>query len=305
MNGRSEGEAPTALRAGELRTHYAIKTHYADGIFGRRPIGVCAPRPAFMAGVSRRDSPVNPTMLSIQWPTILAAFLASLVEFVEALTIVLAVGAVRGWRPALAGAGAAAALLAVLVAAFGPHLASLDEHIFQLVVGVLLLLFGLRWLLKAILRAGGVIALRDEAEEYAETEATMQGGGQGGFDTGAALASFNGVFIEGIEVIFIVLTLGTVGHALVPASLGAVAAAVLVIGLGLIARKPLLLIPENALKLVVGALVSAFGTLWTGEGLGLTWPGGVWTPLLLSLGYFAVAAAGFALAKSVKRGVRA
>ena len=245
-------------------------------------------------------------MLLIQWPTVLAAFLASLVEFVEALTIVLAVGAVRGWRPALAGAAVAAALLAVLVAAFGPHLAQLDEHIFQLVVGILLLLFGLRWLLKAILRAGGVIALRDEAEEYAETEEAMQSGSvRAGFDTSAALASFNGVFIEGIEVIFIVLTLGTVSHALVPASLGAAVAAVLVIGLGLVARKPLLLIPENALKLVVGALVSAFGTLWTGEGLGIEWPGGVWTPLLLSLGYFAVAAAGFALAKSLRRGVQA
>lgn len=244
--------------------------------------------------------------LLVQWPTVLAAFLASLVEFVEALTIVLAVGAVRGWRPALAGATVAAALLAVLVAAFGPHLAQLDEHIFQLVVGILLLLFGLRWLLKAILRAGGVIALRDEAEEYAETEEAMQSESvRAGFDTSAALASFNGVFIEGIEVIFIVLTLGTVGHALVPASLGAAAAAVLVIGLGLVARKPLLLIPENALKLIVGALVSAFGTLWTGEGLGIEWPGGVWTPLLLSLGYFAVAAAGFALAKSLRRGVQA
>ena len=245
-------------------------------------------------------------MLLIQWPTVLAAFLASLVEFVEALTIVLAVGAVRGWRPALAGAAVAAALLAVLVAAFGPHLAQLDEHIFQLVVGILLLLFGLRWLLKATLRAGGVIALRDEAEEYAETEEAMQSGSvRAGFDTSAALASFNGVFIEGIEVIFIVLTLGTVSHALVPASLGAAVAAVLVIGLGLVARKPLLLIPENALKLVVGALVSAFGTLWTGEGLGIEWPGGVWTPLLLSLGYFAVAAAGFALAKSLRHRVQA
>ena len=244
-------------------------------------------------------------MLTIQWPTILAAFLASLVEFVEALTIVLAVGAVRGWRPALTGAGAAAALLAVLVAAFGPHLASLNEHLFQLVVGVLLLLFGLRWLLKAILRAGGVIALRDEGAEYAETEAAMQGGGRDGFDTGAALAAFNGVFVEGIEVVFIVLSLGAVGHALVPAALGAGAAAVLVIVLGLIARKPLLLIPENALKLIVGVLVSAFGTLWTGEGLGISWPGGVWSPLLLSAGYLAVAAVGTALAKSTLRGVRA
>lgn len=245
-------------------------------------------------------------MLSIQWPTILAAFLASLVEFVEALTIVLAVGAVRGWRPALAGAGAAAVLLAVLVAAFGPHLARLDAHVFQLVVGVLLLLFGLRWLRKAILRAAGVLALHDEAKEYAETEDALRGGTvKAGFDSGAALAAFNGVFIEGIEVVFIVLSLGAVGHALVPAALGAGAAAVLVIFLGMAARKPLSLIPENALKLVVGVLVSAFGTLWTGEGLGIVWPGGVWSPLLLSAGYLAVAAAGTALAKSVHRGVRA
>ena len=245
-------------------------------------------------------------MLAIQWPTILAAFLASLVEFVEALTIVLAVGAVRGWRPALAGAGAAAALLAVLVAAFGPRLASLDAHLFQLVVGVLLLLFGLRWLRKAILRAAGVLALRDEGAEYAETEdALRRGTVKAGFDSGAALAAFNGVFVEGVEVVFIVLSLGAVGHALIPAALGAGAAAVLVVGLGLIARKPLLLIPENALKLIVGVLVSAFGTLWTGEGLGIVWPGGVWSPLLLSAGYLSAAAVGTLLAKSAKASVRA
>ncbi len=235
----------------------------------------------------------------------MAAFLASLVEFVEALTIVLAVGAVRGWRPALTGAGAAAALLAVLVAAFGPHLARLDAHVFQLVVGVLLLLFGLRWLRKAILRAAGVLALHNEEKEYAETEEALRGGTVTGFDTGAALTAFNGVFIEGIEVVFIVLSLGAVGHALVPASLGAGAAAVLVIFLGMAARKPLSLIPENALKLVVGVLVSAFGTLWTGEGLGIVWPGGVWSPLLLSLGYLIVAAVGTAFAKSARGGVRA
>ena len=241
-----------------------------------------------------------------QWPTILAAFLASLVEFVEALTIVLAVGAVRGWRPALAGAGGAAAALAVLVVAFGPHLARLDTHVFQLVVGVLLLLFGLRWLRKAVLRAAGVLALHDEAQEFAETEAALSGKPIGtGFDWGAALAAFNGVFVEGIEVVFIVLTLGAVGHALFPASLGAGAAALLVVLLGLIARRPLLMIPENALKLIVGVLVSAFGTLWAGEGLGIEWPGGVWSPLLLSAGYFGVAALGIVLAKSTAKSVRA
>ena len=244
--------------------------------------------------------------MTTAWPTILAAFLASLVEFVEALTIVLAVGTVRGWRPALAGTFAAAALLAVLVAAFGPHLTRLDPHVFQLVVGVLLLLFGLRWLQKAILRAAGVVALRDETKKYAEAEAAMRGGTvSAGFDTGAALAAFNGVFIEGIEVIFIVLTLGAVGHQLVPAVAGAGAAAVLVILLGLVARHPLTRVPENALKLAVGGLVSAFGTLWVGEGLGIEWPGGVWTPVLLSLGYFAVAALGVALARGVRRRVAA
>ena len=239
-------------------------------------------------------------MLTFQWPTIIAAFLASLVEFVEALTIVLAVGAVRGWRPAFAGAAAAAAALAVLVLAFGPRLASLNAHAFQLAVGILLLLFGLRWLRKAILRAAGVIALHNEEKEYAETEAALRGGSVGaGFDTGAALTSFNGVFIEGIEVVFIVLTLGAVSHQIVPAALGAGAAAVLVVGLGVAARRPLSNIPENALKLAVGALVSAFGTLFTGEGLGLEWPGGVWTPVLLSAGYFAVAALGVALARAI------
>ena len=241
-----------------------------------------------------------------QWPTVLAAFLASLVEFVEALTIVLAVGAMRGWRPALAGAGAAAGILAVIIAVFGPHLARLDAHIFQLVVGVLLLLFGLRWLRKAILRAAGVLALHDEAKEFAETEASLSGKPHGaGFDTGAALTAFNGVFVEGIEVVFIVLTLGAVSHTLVPAALGAGAAALLVVLLGVIARKPLLMIPENALKLIVGVLVSAFGTLWAGEGLGIDWPSGVWSPLLLSAGYFGVAALGIFLAKLARKSVRA
>ncbi len=250
-------------------------------------------------------------MLTFQWPTIIAAFLASLVEFVEALTIVLAVGAARGWRPAFAGAAAAAGLLAVLVLAFGPHLASLNAQAFQLTVGVLLLLFGLRWLRKAILRAAGVIALHNEEKEYAETEAALRQGSAGaGFDTGAALTAFNGVFIEGIEVVFIVLTLGAVSHQIIPAALGAGAAAVLVVGLGIAARHPLSNIPENALKLAVGALVSAFGTLFTGEGLGIEWAGGVWTPVLLSAGYFAVAALGVALArvlraKSVDGGARA
>ena len=244
-------------------------------------------------------------MLILQWPTVLAAFLASLVEFVEALTIVLAVGTVRGWRPALAGAITAAAALAVLIAALGPHLGHLDAHVFQLAVGVLLLLFGLRWLRKAILRAAGVLAHHNEEKEYAAMEASLRGGAVRPGDTGAALAAFNGVFIEGIEVVFIVITMGAASHQLVPATFGAGAAAVLVVLLGLAARKPLSAIPENALKLIVGVLISAFGTLLTGEGLGIDWPGGIWTPLLLSAGYLGVAALGVVLAKSLRREVRA
>lgn len=243
-------------------------------------------------------------MMTISWPTVLAAFLTSLVEFVEALTIVLAVGAVRGWRPAMAGTLAAAGLLAVLVLVFGPHLARLDAHVFQLAVGILLLLFGLRWLRKAILRAAGIIALHDEAKEFAETEEAMRAGaGKPGFDASAALAAFNGVFVEGIEVVFIVLTLGAINKQLAPAAIGAAAAAIIVVGIGVIARQPLTHIPENALKLAVGALVSAFGTLWTGEGLGLDWPSGVWTPALLSLGYLVVAAVGVPLAKSARQNI--
>lgn len=239
------------------------------------------------------------------WPTILAAFLASLVEFVEALTIVLAVGATRGWRAAWTGTAAAAALLAVLVILFGPQLTHFNVPAFKLVVGTLLLLFGLRWLRKAILRAGGAVALHDEAKIYArETAALAADGaprGAGTLDLGAAGAAFNGVFIEGVEVVFIVLAVGAAGGPakLVPASIGAAAAAVVVVALGFAARGPLTRVPENALKLAVGALVSAFGTFWAGEGLRLVWPGGDWATVALSLGYAGVAALGIALVRGV------
>ncbi len=244
-------------------------------------------------------------MMLAAWPTILAAFLASLVEFVEALTIVLAVGAVRGWRAALGGAAAAALVLAILVGLFGPSLAHWNVPAFKLVIGTLLLLFGLRWLLKAILRAGGAVALRDEGELFVkETQALGARGTMtpsNGFDFGAAGAAFNGVFIEGVEVVFIVLGVGAAGGTakLVPAIAGASAAAVVVVLLGIAARKPLTRVPENALKMAVGVLVSAFGTFWAGEGLRLTWPGGDWATIALALGYAAVAGVGIALVRSI------
>lgn len=209
-------------------------------------------------------------------PSILAAFLASLVEFVEALTIVLAVGIVRGWRPALLGAAAGAALLTVLVLALGPLLGQVRIEILQLVIGILLLLFGMRWLRKAILRAAGIIPLHDEESAFAsETAALRAAGPVRSFiaDPVAVLTTFKAVVLEGVEVVFIVIAIGATGDLLWPASIGAAAAGVLVILLGFVVHKPLARAPENALKFTVGVMISAFGMFWVGEGLGFSWPG--------------------------------
>jgi uncharacterized membrane protein len=209
-------------------------------------------------------------------PSILAAFLASLVEFVEALTIVLAVGTVRGWRPALTGAMAGAALLMVLVLLLGPLLKFIPLQALQLVVGVLLLLFGTRWLRKAILRAAGIIPLHDEAAAFNEETEAMRGAGPIAtlrLDPIAVVTTFKAVVLEGVEVVFIVIAVGTAGGTLLPASLGAAIAGALVIGLGFALHRPLARVPENALKFTVGVLISAFGCFWIGEGLGFTWPG--------------------------------
>jgi len=195
---------------------------------------------------------------------ILAAFLASLVEFVEALTIVLAVGTTRGWRSALIGAGAGALFLTVLTLAVGPALQRIPLASLQLVVGVLLLLFGMRWLRKAILRASGVIGLRDEAAIYAKETARV--------DRVPLVTSFKAVTLEGLEVIFIVMATGARGL-LVPAAVGAALAGSLVVLAGVSLRRPLARVPENTLKFAVGALLSAFGVFWVGEGLRYPWPG--------------------------------
>jgi len=224
-------------------------------------------------------------------PTVVAAFLASLVEFVEALTVVLAVGVVRGWRGALMGSGAATLVLLAIIAILGPALMRIPLGMVQLVVGTLLLLFGLRWLRKAILRAAGVIALHDEAAIYnKQAQALRREGASAGWDKIAFATAFKITMLEGIEVVFIVIALGAGGIGLLlPASFGALAALAVVVALGLIVHRPLSRIPENTLKFVVGVLLSAFGTFWVGEGLGLTWPGQDWSILGLIAGYLLVA----------------
>ncbi len=217
------------------------------------------------------------SILATTVPTVLASFMASAVEFVEALTIVLAVGVVRGWRSALIGVGAGLLLLVLLVALFGSSLSRVPLPLLQGVVGTLLLLFGLRWLRKAILRAAGVLALHDEQAAYAEETAALRRDGRpgrGGTDKVAVLTSFKAVVLEGLEVVFIVIAIGASGRLLVPATLGAAMALAVVVALGLALRRPLSTVPENALKFGVGVLLSAFGSFWVGESLGLGWPGG-------------------------------
>ena len=210
-------------------------------------------------------------------PTIGAAFLASLVECVEAATIVLAVGIVRGWRAAFVGTGLALAALVVLVLALGPALSHLPERALQLFVGMLLLLFGMRWLRKAILRAAGIIALHDEDAVFRSETANLKLArvtGRWGVDPIAMVTAFKAVLLEGVEVAFLVLAIAAGRPALLPAAAGgALAAGVLVAGAAVAVHRPLARVPENTLKFAVGVLISAFGIFWTGEGLGIDWPG--------------------------------
>jgi uncharacterized membrane protein len=208
---------------------------------------------------------------------VLAAFLASAVEMVEALTIVLAVGITRGWRSALIGVAAAVLALAVIVAALGPALTVVPLKVLRLVVGSLLLAFGLQWLRKAILRASGYKALHDEEEAYAqEIEAARLAGRdeRAGLDWYGFTLSFKGVLLEGLEVAFIVLTFGSTQGSIPLAALGAGAAVVLVATVGVLVRAPLARVPENAMKFAVGIMLTSFGIFWSAEGAGADWPGG-------------------------------
>lgn len=216
----------------------------------------------------------------INWATIVpamtASFLASTVEVVEAFTIILAVATVRGWRPSLIGAAAGLVVLAIIVVVLGPLLDLVPLQALQFVIGVLLLLFGLRWLRKAILRSAGFIPLHDEEAAFNKETAELrqeQVLRRAGLQWIAGLASFKAVLIEGLEVVFIVIAVGAGRGLLVPASLGALGAFALVLIVGLLVHRPLARVPENLLKFGVGIMLSAFGVFWTGEGLGVDWPG--------------------------------
>jgi uncharacterized membrane protein len=206
----------------------------------------------------------------------LSVFLACTVEAVEALTIVLAVGVTRSWSSALSGAGAATVALGAIVLALGPAIASLPIDVLRVLVGGLLLIFGLRWLSKAILRSAGLKAKHDELQTYEhEAEAAREAAEQHErFDAYSFVVSFKGVFLEGLEVVFIVLTLGANQHRVGLAAGAAGMAVAAVVVAGFLARAPLARVPENTLKLIVGVMLTSFGVFWVAEGAGAHWPGG-------------------------------
>jgi uncharacterized membrane protein len=207
---------------------------------------------------------------------VISSFLASSVETVEAVTIVLAMGLTRGWRSTLIGAGTALLALAAIVAALGPALTVIPIEVLRLVVGALLLVFGLQWLRKAILRASGWRALRDEDAVFARERAEAGSAPKeerAGLDWYAFTVSFKGVLLEGLEVAFIVLTFGSTQGNIPLAALGAAVAVVLVAGVGVVARAPLARVPENTMKFAVGVMLTTFGVFWGAEGAGASWPG--------------------------------
>jgi Ca2+/H+ antiporter, TMEM165/GDT1 family len=212
-------------------------------------------------------------MSSAEWALALTVFIAAVVELVEALTIVLAIGMTRGWRSTLAGVVSALLALAVFTAVAGYSLATwLPEAALQLIVGALMLVFGLQWLRKAVLRSSGHKALHDEEEEFrATTDAARAAGTDArlGLDWFGFVVAFKGVFLEGVEVVFIVITFGLSAGNMPVAVTAASAAALVVLITGAAIHKPLTTVPENTLKYVVGLLLATFGTYWSMEGLGI------------------------------------
>ena len=213
--------------------------------------------------------------MGAQWAVVIAAFLASTVEFVEAFTIVLVVGVTINWRSSLAGTALAAGALAVLIGVFGTALVRyVNIDVLRFAVGVLLVLFGLKWLKKAILRYAGLKAMHDEEAIYEEQLAAMRARGEVPeirMDPFGVATAFKSVLLEGLEVAFIVITFGSAAKSFGSAALGAAAACVLVVAAGVFIRAPLQRVPENTLKFVVGIMLTSFGTFWGGEGIGIEW----------------------------------
>jgi uncharacterized membrane protein len=206
----------------------------------------------------------------------LSVFLACAVEAVEALTIVLAVGSTRSWRSAMSGVGAAVLALAVIVGALGPALTSLPIDVLRVAVGGLLLIFGLQWLRKAILRSAGLKAKHNELETYEEESQAALAAGvpRAGLDGYSFAIAFKGVLLEGLEVAFIVLSFGANQNRIPLAAAAAALAVLVVVGAGFAAKRPLARVPENTMKFAVGVMLTSFGTFWGAEGAGAHWPGG-------------------------------
>jgi uncharacterized membrane protein len=237
---------------------------------------------------------------SIAAPAVTAAFLASIVEAVEAFTIVLAAATLRGWRPAAWGTTAGLALLAAIVLLLEPLLDRVPIHSLQLAIGILLLLFGMGWLRKASLRAAGIIPLRNEDAVFAAEAAQLDHQTQRqqrNLDWLAGITALKAVLLEGLEVAFIVIAVGAGRGLLMPASLGALAACTFVLIVGAVVHRPLSRVPENTLKFGVGVMLSAFGVFWTGEGLGIAWPGQDLALLLFVALFLAAGLVGATLAR--------
>jgi Ca2+/H+ antiporter, TMEM165/GDT1 family len=229
--------------------------------------------------------------MSVVLVTVISSFVASAVEFVEALTVVVAVGVTRQWRATLLGAGAAIVVLVTLIAILGVTIATfLPIELLRLIVGAVLIVFGLQWLTKAILRSAGARASRNEVVNFGRELAALAKEPPvpaTGMDWISFTVAFKGVLLEGLEVAFIVVTFGAAGGQLVPALIGAGLAGIGVLGVGAAVRQPISRLPENQLKFGVGLMLVSFGTFWAGEGIGVSWPGDDLSIVLLLVGYLA------------------
>lgn len=226
-----------------------------------------------------------PLAFSPDWVVGSASFLASMVEFVEAFTIVLVVGITINWKSSLLGTLYAVLALAILVAIFGVTLVQyIPIVLLRLIIGIILVMFGMKWLKKAIMRYSGRKAFHDEEAIYEEEMAMIRSRGESisqAINPFGVVTAFKSVLLEGLEVAFIIVTFGITGghsgttqsNSIMSAIIGATAAGIIVIGLGLLVRAPLTKIPENTLKFIVGIMLTSFGTFWGGEGLGVSWPG--------------------------------